>query len=92
MIFTTDMSYANHILEPDPIQQAEDAQLYRYVLHKLLHLGTDLIHILQAQATAHAHAAMQAPTPTQAVHGPSHRLRPHRTHHPPHHHPRAQPQ
>ena len=63
MIFTTDMSYANHILEPDPIQQAEDAQLYRYVLHKLLHLGTDLIHILQAQATAHAHAAMQEPTP-----------------------------
>ena len=63
MIFTTDLSYANHILEPDPIQQAEDAQLYRHVLHKLLHLGTDLIHILQAQATAHAHAAMQEPTP-----------------------------
>ena len=63
MIFTTDPAYASYILEPDPLQQAEDTQLYRHILHKLLHIGTDLANILHGQAIAHAHAAMQHPTP-----------------------------
>ena len=63
MIFTTDPAYASYGLEPDPGQQAEDAQLYRQVLHELIHIGTGLARALQAQAIAHAHAAMQDPTP-----------------------------
>ena len=63
MIFTTDPAYASLALEPDPGQQAEDAQLYRHVLHGLLHIGTDLARLLHQQAVAHAQAAMQDPAP-----------------------------
>ena len=43
----------------DPGQQAEDAQLYRCVLHELIHIGTDLARLLHQQAVAHAQAAVQ---------------------------------
>ena len=64
MIFTTDPAYASYGLEPDPGQQAEDAQLYRCVLHELIHIGTDLARLVHSQAVAHAQAALQGAAPS----------------------------
>ena len=54
-----------HALQPtpqdDPGQQAEDAQLYRGVLHELIHIGTDLARLTHLRATAQAQAAVRDP-------------------------------
>ncbi len=46
---------------PDPGQQAEDTQLYRHILHDVLHMATDLARIVHTQAVAEAQAAIAAP-------------------------------
>ena len=49
--------------QDDPGQEAEDAQLYRAVLHELIHIGTDLARLTHQHAVAHAQAALQGAFP-----------------------------
>ena len=54
-------AHATHATDPhDPGQQAEDAQLYRHVLHDLISIGTDLARLLHQDAIAHAMQQAQA--------------------------------
>ncbi len=57
-------AHATQPTQPDPGQQAEDAQLYRCVLHELIHIGTDLARLTHQKAVAHAQAALQNATPS----------------------------